>query len=242
MLASEVNEPYYPPMKQPSKSGTFWWGLLKIYLWSVGILLALTLVFVALAQTLKDPYKQYQSLSFFALDIWMYLFPIPYILVGRMIDRLRKQYRYAPRNDPKTGLPMQMLSEKEEDNYLKAGQITEEQINSIHYDVWATADKKELLILPYRSLFSKYSRCPKCSFRTYYLVYNRTISPATEYSSGTGEKKHACKHCNHSRTSTYTIPRIDNSSSSSSSGGGSSGGSFGGGSSGGGGAGSSWWF
>lgn len=244
ILSQQEPTPTYEPTNYKDYEGSgggFWWTLFVWYLWCLGALLAFAVIFVGIAQTLPDPYKKYHILTFFALDIWMYLFPIPYIAVGILMDRLRKQYRHAPRKDAKTGQQMEMLSEEEEDKYLKAGQITEEQINSIHYDVWATQDHKELLILPYKTLFSKYGRCPKCNYRAYYLVYNHTISAATEYSSGTGEKKHSCKHCHHSRTTTYTIPRIQSSSSSSSgSSGGSSGGSFGGGSSGGGGAGSSW--
>src|SRR5690606_16106856 len=106
-------------------------------------------------------------------------------------------------------------------------------------------------ILPYRPFFSKYTKCPKCGFSTYYKEYDRTIVAATTYSSGTGERKHSCAHCKHSVTKKYTIPRISKSSTTSSggwsggggsswSGGSSSGGSWGGGRSGGGGAGRSW--
>jgi uncharacterized membrane protein YgcG len=217
----------------------FWWNLLIYYLWALSGMIALTFIFLGIVQGFKDPYKQYHTLTFFSLDIWMFLFPLPFIFLGKWIDKLRQQYRDAPRNDAATGLPMSRLSEQEEDKYLKAGQITEEQINSIHYDVWATEDRKGMLILPYPTLFSKYSRCSKCRTKAYYLVFNRTISYATTSSTGLGEKKYECKHCNHVHQYTYIIPRKSESKSSSSGGGG-GGGSFGGGSSGGGGGGSSW--
>ena len=226
--------------KHSNGGGRFWWNFLIYYLWALGGMIALTFIFLGIVQGFKDPYKQYHTLTFFSLDIWMFLFPLPFIFLGKWIDKLRQQYRDAPRNDAATGLPMNRLGEKEEDKYLKAGQITEENINSIHYDVWATEDRKRMLMLPYPTLFSKYSRCSKCRTKAYYLVYNRTISYATTSSSGLGEKKYECKHCNHVHQYTYIIPRKSESKSSSGGGGGGGGGSFGGGSSGGGGGGSSW--
>ncbi len=211
--------------------------ILKYYLYSLVSISLLALIFLGAVQMIQDPYKKYNSLTFFAFDIWIYLFPFPYYFIGKWIDKLRQRYRDEPRKDPKTGELMTKLSEEEEDEFLKSGQMVEESINSIHYDVWATADRKNLLILPYPTLFTKFSRCIKCRYKTYYLVFKRTIYPATTSSSGLGEKKYACKHCNHIHQYTYHIPRISESNSSS---GGGGGGSFGGGSSGGGGGSSSW--
>jgi uncharacterized membrane protein YgcG len=223
---------------ESGSGGRFWYFAFMYYGIAALSMSMLTLLFVGIVQKIEDPYKKYNSLTFFAFDIWMYIFPLPFIFLGRWVDKLRQIYRDAPRNDPKTGQPMTKLTEKEEDKFLESGQITEERINSIHYDVWATADRKNTLILPYPMYFTKYSRCSKCRYKTYFLVFNRVIYPATTSSSGMGEKKYECKHCRHTHEYTYVIPRI--SESKSSSGGGSSGGSFGGGSSGGGGGGSSW--
>ncbi len=49
--------------------------------------------------------------------------------------RLRK-LRYAPRKSPKTGKPMKLLSEEEEDVYLDEGMQAEENVFSVDYDVW----------------------------------------------------------------------------------------------------------
>ncbi len=237
----ETTRENYEPIK---KGNSFWWIVFVFYLWATGIFTLVTLLFILSVQFVEDPYRKYKLLVFLSFDIWMFLFPIPFIGIGLWIDKLKQGYRDAPRKDPKTGKELFKLSEKEEDKFLKSGQLTEERINSIHYDVWASEDKKEILVLSYPIYFTKYSRCPKCSTKAYYLVFNRTITSATTYSSGVGEKKYECKHCKHTHQYTYVIPKIEKSSSSSSSsrsyGGSGGGGSFGGGSSGGGGGGSSW--
>lgn len=211
--------------------------ILSYYLGAMALLiLALGLTLIIAEKTVKDPYQKYHLLTFFVFTIWIILFPIPYIWVRAFAVKRREAYRKAPRNSKKNGKPMRMMTEEEEDRYLKSGQITEERINSIHYDVWITKDECDVLVLPYKTIFSKYRNCIKCGWKTYYMVYNRTIRSATTSSSGLGEKKYLCNHCNHVHKYTYVIPQ--KSESSSSSGGGGS--SFGGGSSGGGGAGSSW--
>ena len=227
-----------------ARGNSFWWSVLFFYLWATAIFTIITLITLIIAQFVDDPYRKYKLLVISSFDIWMYIFPIPFIGLGILIDKLKQRYRDAPRKDPKTGKELFKLSEKEEDKFLKSGQLTEERINSIHYDVWASEDKKEILVLSYPIYFTQYSRCSKCRTKAYYLVFNRTITSATTYSSGVGEKKYECKHCKHTHQYTYVIPKIEKSSSSSSSsrsyGGSSGGGSFGGGSSGGGGGGSSW--
>lgn len=222
---------------QSSGSST-WASVGWIYAYSTAGFSGLSFLFILLSFGLRDPYKKHSILQFSSLKLWMFLFPIPHIGIWYIIDKLQDKYRNDPRDSKKNGKPMHMLSEREENRFLESGQIKEESINSIHYDVWTTDNHDDVLVLPYKTWFSIYGRCPQCSYRTYYQVYNRTIRAATYTSSGLGEKKHNCKHCGHTQRRTYTIPKKQRSSSSSSSS--SSGGSWGGGSSGGGGAGSSW--
>jgi uncharacterized membrane protein YgcG len=237
--SKENNETYVEPDWQKKSGWGLWWTIFKIYLTILMIFTIFTLINIMLTQFEKNPYRKYKLLAFVSFDIWIYLFPIPFLLLGKWIDQLKKQFRDAPRKDQKSGKELFKLSDREEDEYLKAGQLTEEMINSIHYDVWASADKNDILVLSYPIYFTPYSHCSKCRTKAYYLVFNRTITAATTYSSGVGEKKYECKHCKYTNQYTYIIPKIEKSSSSSSSGGG-GGGSFGGGSSGGGGGGSNW--
>jgi uncharacterized protein len=196
----------------------------------------------------KDYFTRYKTLRIFKLYIWFILFPVPYIFLYIFTKKLMEKWRNTPRISAKTGKVMHKLSEEEDDKYLQAGQVSEEHIKSIDYDVWVSEEPDDILILGYKRWFSKYSGCPKCSFKTYYKEYDRVISAATYSSSGKGERKYSCAHCHYSKVETYTIPRKTKSSSSSSyssssyrsssSFGGSR--SWGGGRSGGGGAGSSW--
>lgn len=175
---------------------------------------------------------------------------------------LRYYYRRAPRKGPKSRLPMQRLSEAEEDAFLSSAQQKEEELGAKSYDVWTTADKKEWLILDY-SRSSIYQPCPKCKAKTYRRAFSRTLLAATTAQAGKRQEKYACAHCGHESVRLIPIPKLPNvepsttqyrSRNYSSSGGsysrGTSGyssrsyssgsGSWGGGSSGGGGAESSW--
>ncbi|MEA3451684.1 MAG: TPM domain-containing protein, partial [Bacteroidota bacterium] len=220
---------------------------LSLFILYVAMLIPFTLLFVIfllISFTLPDRYKRYQLIRFFSMLIWAIIFPIPFIGVKIWLKNLMEKWRNTTRISP-SGQRMHKLNETDDDEYLKGGQITEEKIKSIDYDVWVTDDKEEVLILAYKRWFSGYSQCTKCRFKTFYQEYDKVITAATYSSSGTGEKKHTCAHCGHSVIRRYTIAKKQKTSSSSSSygsygGGGSSSSSWGGGSSGGGGASSSW--
>ena len=230
---------YIASYESSSSSGGVFLGILKFYFYYiVAPFTALFVLMYLITFLFKDPYKKYQTMKLFQLKIFMFLLPIPFIGVYYLVRWLIEHWRNTVRFSKKTGLAMVLMSEKDDDKYLETGQITEEKVKSIDYDVWVGEGADDVLILPYIKWFSGHSKCPGCKYKTYYLEYNITITPATYSSSGLGEKKYSCENCNYSRVSTYTIPRLQKSSSSSSSG--SSGGSWGGGSSGGGGAGSSW--
>ena len=180
-----------------------------------------------------------------------FVFPLPYIFIYRFLNRRMHKLRYAPRYSRETGVKMVLLDEKADDEFLTAGQIMEEEIGSVDYDVWRPDDESDTLILRYDKRFSKYKRCPSCSYKTYYHARTHTVQPATYASSGKMRIEWFCKNCAYEKVTYQVIPKLSKSSSSSfggSSGGGSSwgggssggGSSWGGGSSGGGGAGVSW--
>lgn len=200
---------------------------------------AIFLIILLIAYSQKDYYKRYKMLKPFTLFAFPVFMPIPFLPLLFFNKKILEQWRNTPRISPK-GKLMRKLNEKEDDKYLEKGQVTEEHLKSVDYDVWVADETSEVLILAYKRWFSGYSQCPKCSYLTYHLEYDRVIEEATTISSGRGERKYSCEHCKHSKIVTYTIPKITETSSSS--GGSDSGGSdsWGGGSSGGGGAGSSW--
>ncbi|MCH2022641.1 MAG: TPM domain-containing protein [Saprospiraceae bacterium] len=245
------NEIYSPPVVKPYKpyqynddihhESTF---TIVLLFYSTFIIVPFTLLFLLLlffTLFTRDYYRKYKCIKLFELNIFRILIPIPFLVVHILVLRLIEYWRNAPRFSAKTGALMKRMSEKEDDKYLKPGQIKEELVKSIDYDVWVGQDEKDIVILPYVKWFTGFSKCPKCKHKTYQLDYNKTTLSPTYSRSGRGEKKYSCKNCGHSVLRTYTIAKLTQSSTSSSSySGGSSGGSWGGGSSSGGGAGSSW--
>lgn len=186
-----------------------------------------------------DLHDKYLALRRWKLLVWVFIFPIPYIGIYLWLGKRLKQLRNQPRFGPKTGAPLRLLTEEEEDEHLDRGQVAEENLGSVDYDVWVAPEGKEVLVLRYASRFSKYKSCPSCGYTTYHHTQTNTLVPATTASAGMGEKVYSCKNCGYENRETYTIPR-HTSGSSRSGGSSSSGGSWGGGSSSGGGGGVSW--
>jgi len=226
-----------------------------LFLGYSGFCLLLTIVyflFLFAAFRTKDLHKRYRVMKFWSLLIFYFIAPIPFILLVIYTRKNMYRWRNMDRIGFKTGDLLHKLSEEEEDVYLTKGQITEEIVKSVDYDVWINEDGTDLVVLPYKNWFTPYNKCDNCKFKTYIKLYDRTIRAATYSSSGKGEKKFECKNCKHTKIKTYTIPRKQRTRSGGYySGGGSfggggggfsggGGGSFGGGSSGGGGAGSGW--
>ncbi|MBM9592423.1 TPM domain-containing protein [Leptospira sp. 201903075] len=158
--------------------------------------------------------------------------------------------RNIPRNCKKCGTAMIKLSEEEDNTHLSKGQISEEIVNSIDYDVWVCPGCEANSILKFPNIspeyiykgtsFPKIKTCPDCKFETFVCKSSKILSEATYSSSGSVEVRRTCAHCKHSAVEYETIPKKQKSSSGGSSGSGGGGGSFGGGSSGGGGSGGSY--
>ena len=160
---------------------------------------------------------------------WLGLIPVGW----GGIAGFRRWRRYRRRNCPQCHTRMALLSDSDDDELLEKGQVAEERIGSVDYDVWKCPSCSHHFTLRYAKWLSSYDKCPQCSNRTKSSIEN-VITPATTSSSGSARVLEQCAFCSFTREYTKTLPRISQSSSSSS---GSSGGSsFGGGSSGGGGA------
>lgn len=188
----------------------------------------------------QELYDRYMMVRKVHSWIFILLFPLPYALFYPLISRHLKQLRNQPRYSRKTGAIMRKLSEAEDDRYLELGQVVEEQLESVDYDVWVAEEGEDVLILPYKKRWSKYKACPKCKFRAYAMSETRVLHKATYRQSGKKEVIHTCKNCNYRKRKVVVIPKKSRSSSGGGSFGGGGGRSFGGGSSGGGGAGVSW--
>ncbi|MDA5092974.1 TPM domain-containing protein [Aliiroseovarius sp. KMU-50] len=145
---------------------------------------------------------------------------------------VRAILRRRPRRCPNDRTWMIWLSEKDDDGYLIRGQLEEERLKSVDYDVWLCPACDNAHVIRRRNWFTSYSRCPRCDYHTLKTETTTLESPTTS-SSGKARDDYTCFQCDESWSATRTLPRISKSSSSSSSG-------FGGGSSSGGGASGSW--
>ncbi len=158
----------------------------------------------------------------------------------------RQYWRYRSRYCPKCKQAMALLSEAQDDQYLKDPEVVEERLGSVNYDVWACLPCNEVLKVRYGRFFTRYSKCPKCWYITVFRI-ERILVPATYSSGGTVRVMEECKSCSFNRTFTYSTPkRVRHTSSSGGFGGGGGGGGgssssgFGGGSSSGRGASGGW--
>ena len=167
----------------------------------------------------------------FFRGLWLAMLSIVPVGFGSLFG-VRRWRRYRRRDCPECHTRMRLLSDSEDDERLNAGQVAEERIGSVDYDVWLCPSCSHNFTLRYAKWFSKYDKCPQCANRTKSRTQT-VIHAATTSSSGSARVVEKCAFCNFSREYTKTLPRITSSSSSS---GGSSGSSFGGGRSGGGGA------
>ena len=167
------------------------------------------------------------------LPSWWPAVPGGSFVIG-LVAAFRKWRRYRRRNCPQCHARMVLISDSEDDAVLEKGQVTEERIGSVDYDVWRCPSCAHSFTLRYAKWLSTYSKCPQCFNRTK-SSKETVIVAATTSSEGSARVHEQCAFCSFTNEYTKVIPRRTESSSSSSSG--SSGGSsFGGGSSGGGGA------
>ena len=136
----------------------------------------------------EDFYNKYIAIDKFNALFLAILFPLPFIFIRKLIHKRMNLYRYHPRFSKINGKPMVLKSEVEDDHYLYEGELKEEEIDSVDYDVWCTENDDDILILPYKNHTTPYSKCPKCTFKTYKLMHSRTVSYATYSSTGIKRK------------------------------------------------------
>ncbi|MDD3322269.1 MAG: TPM domain-containing protein [Paludibacter sp.] len=195
-------------------------------------------------------------LLFFKPIFLLLLIPVPLTTIpaniyGRlMMLKIRREPIDCNECDGK----MHLLSEKNEDKFLKLSQQFEEQLHAVDYDVFVCDKCANEAIFTYDKP-SAYSVCPKCGTKAFILKEKRTLVAPTYISSGTQRSTYQCKFCGHEENHNDNLPRLTRNSGlvggavagsvfsgrgGFGGGGGFSGGSFGGGMSGGGGATSGW--
>lgn len=234
---------------EPEKNREDWGKALQYYI--ITSLLFSTILLLMIRSSVKsskdrDFYDQYRSLSSYKsmLAILSCIFPFFMLILYLWVFIRLKRLRNYPRKCTQCGAKMKKMNEEEDNRYLTPQENTEEKLQSVDYDVWLCDQCGNIEVYPYENRYTKYSRCPQCHAKAYSLDQDRILIAPTPFSTGTGEKRYHCAHCNFQKKSTYVIPMIIVATGSNRRGGGGfggfSGGSFGGGRSGGGGATSGW--
>lgn len=194
-----------------------------------------------------DYYDKYHRLDKLKFGCLQFLFPLPMLFFAKMAKNRLQRYRTAARFSKKNGLPMTLLTNYDEIEFLEEVQLLEEELKSILYDVWITEDKSDIMILEYEGPNGRdYSNCKECSYKTFGKLNSLVLVAATYDHGGTRIDRYECRNCNYKEEKKIELPMKSRPSESlsgssfSSSSSSSSSSSFGGGSSGGGGSGVSW--
>lgn len=181
------------------------------------------------------------GLIFYLLALWRY-----------------RYWRTRRRICHRCGSKMHRLDEEKDNAYLNSAQDTEEKLGTVDYDVWLCDRCGEVESYPFVSRQNRFTACPRCGAIAYATDFERVKVPPTRQRSGVGERVKRCRHCGHTDSENFQLPRTGDDSGAGAlaagailgslasrgfgggGGGGFSGGSFGGGSFGGGGSTGSW--
>jgi len=138
------------------------------------------------------------------------------ILVGMIIQNLLKFYypffierrlkvlRYQPRISPKSGKPMKLLSEEEEDAHLDEGMIAEENVYSVDYDVWLDEETGYKQIEKYAGHLHAI-QCPECNYQTFKVTREEIIRQPTNTEEGELMKHYLCGYCGYKARKTVSL-------------------------------------
>lgn len=125
------------------------------------------------------------------------------------IEKRLKALRYKPRISPKTGKPMKLLSEEEEDVYLDEGMQAEEEIFSIDYDVWVDEETGYTKIEKYSGhLYAL--QCPECNYQTFRVIKEEILKAPSSDEEGELLKHFECGYCAHKAKKNYRIAVLKN--------------------------------
>jgi hypothetical protein len=120
------------------------------------------------------------------------------------IEKRLKVLRYKPRISPKTGKPMKLLSEEEEDAYLDEGMQAEENVFSVDYDVWKDEETGYIKIEKYAGHLHAI-QCPECNYQTFKVVKEEIIKQPTATEEGELLKHYQCSYCGYKAKKTVHL-------------------------------------
>jgi uncharacterized protein len=228
----------------------YWWTLLGIFYlnWLTYLLYRITVININAGRLLSNERQQRYdafNLAHRNFGAYAFIFPIPLFLYHKWNQNRMARIRNTPFSCEQCNTPMELINKKNKKQSLDEGQLTEEKIGSVNYDIWHCQSCNKEKAVGYESIYTKATECSKCHYKTLRETKKVVIKRPTYSSKGSGLQHYECKHCDHIEKTPYVIAKLTSSSSSSSgsssgSSSSSSSGSSSGGSSGGGGAGSSW--
>ena len=126
------------------------------------------------------------------------------------LDKKLRKYRYTPRISPKTGKKMKLLSEEEEDVHLSEGQIAEEDVLSVDYDVWIDEETGYTKVEKYVGK-SLHEVCPSCHYHTLKVMKEEIIESPTETQEGQLMKHYQCDLCGYKAKKPFTVAKLEES-------------------------------
>ncbi len=132
----------------------------------------------------------------------MYKFYYPFYIEKRL-----RQLRYKPRISPKTGKPMKLLSEEEEDVYLDEGMQAEEDVFSVDYDVWVDEETGYTKIEKYSGHLHAL-KCPECNYQTLRVVKEEIVTKPTYEEEGELIKYFHCSYCEYGAQETFKVAKL----------------------------------
>jgi DNA-directed RNA polymerase subunit RPC12/RpoP len=120
------------------------------------------------------------------------------------IEKRLKVLRYKPRISPKTGKPMKLLSEEEEDAYLDEGMQAEENVFSVDYDVWKDEESGHIQIEKYSGHLHAI-QCPECNYQTFKVVREEITKNPSFTEEGEIIKHYLCGYCGYKAKKTVVL-------------------------------------
>lgn len=113
-----------------------------------------------------------------------------------IIEEKLTKLRFTPRVSPKSGKPMKLLTELEEDTHLTKEMIAEEDEFVFEYDVWIDEESGDKLIEKYDAHLHALL-CVNCNFRTLTEYKEVILKEPTSTDDGLLTKYYKCSYCGH---------------------------------------------
>ena len=113
----------------------------------------------------------------------------------------------GPRKCPSCGLAMVQLDETQDDAHLERGEIAEERLGSVDYEVWACPACQQVSKLRHGRFFTSYRRCAGCNFVTASEI-TTVLRQATTSHGGVVQVDERCANCSYTDSTTHSTPRL----------------------------------